>query len=81
MKRFHAAIDIRDDRLRTVILDVPVDEYNEMDEVAKRPHEIVVFQMPAISNTLARHYAMEICKQLNEFDAANLAVAKLNKLT
>ncbi len=61
-----------------VVIDIPHEKYNELSVGQKEQHTVARFNTVGImTRALARHYAYKLAEQLNGFEAANLAVAKL----
>ena len=61
------------------ILDIPVDDFKRLDtEAEQHQHTIVKIRVGGmVSPNLGKIWAQQICDQLNQFDIANAAVAKL----
>lgn len=75
-KRFHCGLS-KNDAFVLVISTTP-EEYNKLTNEMQAAHPLVKIRVGgAMPLQLAEHYARQICDQLNQFDAANLAVAKL----
>ena len=75
-KRFHCGLS-KNGTFVLVISTTP-EEYNKLTNEMQAAHLLVQIRIGgAMSPQLAEHYARQICDQLNQFDAANLAVAKL----
>lgn len=75
-KRFHCGLS-KNDTFALVISTTP-EKYNKLAGDVQAVHRLVEIRVGgAMSPQLAEHYARQICDQLNQFDAANLAVAKL----
>lgn len=73
-KRFHKG-NIGD---TFVVIDVEPDVYNQLDKNARSKHWLVqITSGGMISPTLANTWVVQIADQLNQFDVANAAVAKL----
>lgn len=63
---------------KVVVIDMPLEKFNGLGRDDKRPHVLAEFNIQgAMSKHLAHVYAEQIMKQLNQFDVANAAVAKL----
>ena len=61
-----------------IVVDVPIEEFNDMGYEDRLTHCLVRINSGGmISATLARTWADTIAEQLNQFDVANAAVAKL----
>lgn len=75
-RRFHCGLS-KNDTFALVISTTP-ERYNKLTNEMQAAHLLVQIRIGgAMSPQLAEHYARQICDQLNQFDAANLAVAKL----
>ena len=73
-KRFHNG-NIGD---TFVVIDVEPDVYNKMEQSDRAKHLLVQVQSGGmISPTLANTWVVQMADQLNQFDVANAAVAKL----
>ena len=61
------------------VIDIPIDRYKDLTTTgAQDAHIIVRVRIGGmISQRLAETYVQQIADQLNQFDAANAAVAKL----
>lgn len=60
------------------VLDVPDDVFLKLEGPAQKAHILVQVRIGGmISQRLAETYVQQIADQLNQFDAANAAVAKL----
>lgn len=60
------------------VLDVPDNVYSKLEGPAQENHILVRIRVGGmISQRLAETYVQQIADQLNQFDAANAAVAKL----
>lgn len=60
------------------VLDVPDNVYSKLEGAAREKHILVEIRVGGmISQRLAETYVQQIADQLNQFDTANAAVAKL----
>lgn len=61
-----------------VVIDTPHENYTLLSTEQKQQHTVARFNTVGImTRALATHYAYKLAQQLNDFEAANLAVAKL----
>lgn len=61
-----------------VVVDISNEAYAKLDPPAREKHILVRVRLGGmISQRLAEAYVQQIADQLNQFDAANAAVAKL----
>lgn len=61
------------------VITIPLEEFNRFDTEAEREDAtvVVVYRNGKVLDAIAKNWVKSIADKLNEFDAANLATAKL----